>query len=49
MYKILFLIFLLTFANANSFNKEATTQPIYTQSGEEKYWCPVCGMSIKIL
>ena len=48
--KILFLI-LLTFVctniNAKSFSKEADTKPVYTQKGEEKFWCPICGMDIK--
>lgn len=32
---------------ANTFSKEATNEPVLVQKGEEKHWCPVCGMSIK--
>ena len=45
---ILVLIILLSsFLNATSFSKEATVEPVLVQKGEEKHWCPVCGMSIK--
>jgi len=30
------------------FSKMASVQPQLTQSGEEKMWCPVCGMSLKM-
>lgn len=48
--KILFAIllsFLSTNLNAKNFSKEATTEPVYTQEGTQKEWCPICGMSIK--
>ncbi|PLY08151.1 MAG: hypothetical protein C0625_02910 [Arcobacter sp.] len=48
--KLLFLFLftvLLTNLNAKDFSKEVTKEPTYTQKGEEKLWCPICGMSIK--
>ena len=49
--KILYFLFIFiistnTTANSN-FSKKATVKPILTQKGEEKHWCPVCGMDIK--
>ncbi len=43
---ILILLLLLNL-NAAGFSKVATGEPILTQIGKEKHWCPVCGMSIK--
>ena len=34
--------------SAASFSKMATLEPVLTQKGHEKHWCPVCGMSIKM-
>ena len=49
--KILYFLFIFiistnTYANSN-FSKKATSKPVLIQKGEEKHWCPVCGMSIK--
>ncbi len=44
-----FFIFIIT-TNINAqdnFTKKASVNPVLTQKGIEKYWCPVCGMSIK--
>ena len=40
----------MTFVNlhAGSFTKVASVEPVLTQKGDEKYWCPVCGMNIKM-
>ncbi|EDZ62105.1 hypothetical protein SMGD1_0037 [Sulfurimonas gotlandica GD1] len=50
--KIFILITLLIFSslnlNANNFSKEASKEPVLVQKGDEKHWCPVCGMSLKI-
>lgn len=47
----IFLSFILIFATttlySKSFTKEATIKPHLTQEGNQKHWCPVCGMSIK--
>lgn len=32
---------------AKSFNASATNKPLLVQSGNEKYWCPISGMSIQ--
>lgn len=43
----IFIFFLsLSCAAAQEFTKAATTQPILIQKGEQKEWCPVCGMNI---
>lgn len=49
MIKKTLLLVLLTVGlmAANTFSKEATNEPVLVQKGEEKHWCPVCGMSIK--
>lgn len=53
MNKIFFYIFIsffiITFSNASSqnFTKLASSSVVYTQQGDEKQWCPICGMSIK--
>ena len=44
---ISFVLFLSFNLNAASFSKVATDAPVLIQKGHEKYWCPVCGMSIK--
>lgn len=30
------------------FNKASSSNPVLLQAGEEKHWCPVCGMSLKM-
>lgn len=47
---LLISILLLSFLNLNaqSFTKVASVEPVLTQKGDEKHWCPVCGMSIKM-
>lgn len=44
---LIFLSFFCTFINAKDFSKKASKEVVYTQKGEEKKWCPICGMSIK--
>lgn len=44
---LLLISFLTININANSFSKKAGVEPIYTQKGSEKLWCPISGMSIK--
>jgi nitrous oxide reductase accessory protein NosL len=44
---LLFIFILTVGIEASTFKKYATVQPVYTQKGDQKYWCPVCGMSIK--
>ena len=46
LFLIIFIILSLQL-QAKSFSKEATVKPILVQSGKEKNWCPICGMSIK--
>ncbi len=46
-YVLVFMIFFTAYLNAATFSKEASKEPILVQKGEEKHWCPVCGMSIK--
>jgi nitrous oxide reductase accessory protein NosL len=41
------LVFGITSLNANSFTKSATIEPVLVQKGNQKEWCPVCGMNIK--
>ncbi|MEA2049799.1 MAG: nitrous oxide reductase accessory protein NosL [Campylobacterota bacterium] len=46
--KIIFMVFLILSISSNAaFLKHATNNPILTQKGESKHWCPVCGMKIK--
>jgi nitrous oxide reductase accessory protein NosL len=47
MKKILLLIVCIISLLGDSYTKEATTTPIFTQKGKAKLWCPICGMSIK--
>lgn len=46
---LLFFSFILSVAalDANGFTKAATTKPQLVQTGSQKEWCPVCGMSIE--
>ena len=44
---LLIISFFLINLNAANFSKEASKEPIYTQKGDSKQWCPICGMSIK--
>lgn len=46
-YVLVFMVFFTSYLNAATFSKEASNEPILVQKGEEKHWCPVCGMSIK--
>lgn len=50
--KIFFTLFLslLIFSslNANSFIKASSVKPVLVQNGDEKHWCPVCGMNLKM-
>ncbi len=50
--KTIILITLLIFStinlNAENFTKVASSKPVLVQSGKEKEWCPICGMSIKM-
>ena len=52
MKKIVFLIFILFLigqtVDAKGFTKVASVKPVLVQNGSEKYWCPVCGMNIKM-
>ncbi len=53
MYKKIFILILgiLIINNLNAketFSKVATKEPILIQKGDEKYWCPVCGMNLKL-
>ena len=49
MFKNIFLIFILvTLSFGGGFSKKATVTPILVQDGKEKFWCPVCGMSLKM-
>ncbi len=34
--------------NAKSFTKMASVEPVLIQKGQEKHWCPVCGMNLKM-
>lgn len=47
---ILFTVLILSILNLNaaSFSKTATLEPVLTQTGTQKHWCPVCGMNIKM-
>ncbi|MFT7005073.1 MAG: copper chaperone NosL [Sulfurimonas sp.] len=42
------LIFSTLTLNANNFSKVATVEPVLVQNAQEKYWCPVCGMNLKM-
>ena len=49
--KILYFIFIFIISTnthaTGKFTKEASSNPVLIQKGEEKHWCPVCGMNIK--
>jgi len=47
---LLISILVLTFVSlhAGNFTKVASVEPVLTQKGNEKHWCPVCGMNIKM-
>ncbi len=34
--------------SAGNFTKKASGKPTLTQSGKQKNWCPICGMSLKM-
>ncbi|QFR49517.1 hypothetical protein FJR48_07135 [Sulfurimonas lithotrophica] len=42
------LIFSQLLFGAQSFSKQASVKPVLTQKGEQKHWCPICGMNIKM-
>lgn len=44
---LLMLPLLLSTVNAATFEKQETLKPQLLQSGSQKEWCPVCGMSIE--
>jgi len=44
----IFLLFLGSSLNAQTFTKKATLKPILVQSGPQKMWCNVCGMNLKM-
>ncbi|WP_373036757.1 nitrous oxide reductase accessory protein NosL [Sulfurimonas sp.] len=50
--KIFAFITLLIFSSINlhakSFSKEALKESVLVQKGDEKHWCPVCGMNLKM-
>ncbi|WP_228711707.1 nitrous oxide reductase accessory protein NosL [Arcobacter arenosus] len=46
-YLLILMLFFGNYLNAETFSKEASNEPILVQKGEEKHWCPVCGMNIK--
>ncbi|WP_457597982.1 nitrous oxide reductase accessory protein NosL [Hydrogenimonas sp.] len=52
MKKVLFIalaiIGFMGAAHAVTFDKSASSQPQLLQKGEQKYWCPVCGMNLKM-
>ncbi|MCW9026213.1 MAG: nitrous oxide reductase accessory protein NosL, partial [Thiovulaceae bacterium] len=31
-----------------SFSKQADVKPVLTQKGQQKHWCPICGMNIEM-
>ncbi|MEA2091769.1 MAG: nitrous oxide reductase accessory protein NosL [Campylobacterota bacterium] len=50
--KTLLLITILLLSSitlsAKAFTKMASVEPVLTQKGDEKHWCPVCGMNLKM-
>jgi nitrous oxide reductase accessory protein NosL len=51
MKKVLFLSVLLVFFTLNlhaGFSKVATIKPTLVQNANERFWCPVCGMNLKM-
>ncbi len=52
MKKIILLIpviFFLSFSlDAKEFMKMASVEPVFVQTGQEKNWCSVCGMNLKM-
>ena len=42
------LLFQFSFAQEMSFTKKASGKPELIQKGENKMWCPVCGMNLKM-
>ena len=48
LFLYLGLLLLISFnLEAKNFTKTSTSDPVLTQEGSQKHWCPVCGMSIK--
>lgn len=48
IYNLILIVTLFSAAaNAQSFNKSATVEPVFLQKGDGKQWCPICGMDIK--
>lgn len=41
-------IFMPSSLSANGFLKEATNKPVLVQQGENKHWCSICGMKLKM-
>jgi nitrous oxide reductase accessory protein NosL len=46
---LVFIVFVFGIGlNADTFSKKATLQPVLVQKGEQKPWCSVCGMNLKM-
>lgn len=46
--KKIFILFFVLISFSFGFNKKATIEsPTLVQSGQEKHWCPICGMKLK--
>ncbi|MEA3331333.1 MAG: nitrous oxide reductase accessory protein NosL [Campylobacterota bacterium] len=45
---ITFLLLASITLNAKAFTKMASVEPVLVQKGEERFWCPVCGMNLKM-
>ncbi|KFL34270.1 MULTISPECIES: nitrous oxide reductase accessory protein NosL [unclassified Sulfurospirillum] len=48
LWALFFAIFLALGLHADEFNKMATGEPELIQKGDEKAYCPICGMSLKM-
>lgn len=47
LWAVVFSLFLVLGLHAEEFNKMATGEPELIQKGDEKAYCPICGMSLK--
>lgn len=47
-YSLFISILIFTNLNASTFTKQASVKPVLVQKGDEKHWCPVCGMNLKM-
>lgn len=48
IFSLLLVLSIFSFCFGGEFSKVASKEPTLIMKGDEKYWCPVCGMNLKM-